>query len=93
MDVCESLNEDPSLTKQEFKNLYFVSAFDCMDQEKKINTQTTNLQVLIKRRDRPETNVDRKNPRYLDCYMIVLEDRFVKINAKNAICSVHQTVV
>ncbi len=91
--TCESLNQDPCLTMNDFRDSYFVAAFDCSDQTKKESTKTTNLQVKIKRRAVPAANTDRKNPRFLNCYMIVLEDRFVQIDAKRGVCSVYSTVV
>lgn len=91
--TCESLNQDPCLSMNDFRDLYFVAAFDCSDQTKKESTKTTNLQVRIKRRRVPADNTDRKNPRFLDCYMIVLEDRFLQIDAKKGVCSVYSQVV
>jgi hypothetical protein len=91
--TCDSLNQDPCLSMNDFRDLYFVAAFDCSDQTKKESTKTTNLQVRIKRRAVPATNRDRKNPRFLDCYMIVLEDRFLQVDAKKGVCSVYSQVV
>ena len=91
--TCSSLGQDPSLTMNDFRDLYFIAAFDCSDQRKKESSKTTNLQVKIKRRAVPAANTDRKNPRFLDCYMIVLEDKFLQIDAKKGICTAYSTVV
>jgi hypothetical protein len=91
--TCESLNQDPCLTMNDFRDLYFVAAFNCSNQVKKVSNKTTNLQVRIKRRNMPTDNTNRKNPRALDCYMVVLEDRFVQIDAKKGVCSVYSTVI
>jgi hypothetical protein len=91
--TCDSLNQDPCLSMNDFRDNYFVGAFDCSDQTKKESTKTTNLQVRIKRRGVPRANTDRKNPRFLDCYMIVLEDRFVQLDAKKGVCTLYSMVV
>jgi hypothetical protein len=90
--TCESLNQDPCLSMNDYRDLYFVAAFDCSNQTKKESTMTTNLKVKIKRAAAPGANTDRKNPRFLDCYMIVLEDKFVKLNAKAGTATVHTVV-
>jgi hypothetical protein len=90
--TCESLNQDPCLSMNDYRDLYFVAAFDCSNQTKKESTMTTNLKVKIKRAAIPGAHTDRKNPRFLDCYMIVLEDKFVKLNAKAGTATVHTVV-
>ena len=92
VDVCTSMDQDPCLTMNEFRDNYFVAAFDCSDQTKKESTKTTNLQVKIKRRVMPGTNTDRKNPKFLEGYLIVLEDQFLKLNAKSGTCEVFSQV-
>jgi hypothetical protein len=94
VSLCTRLEEDPCLTMNEFRDLYFVAAFDCSDQVKKESTQTTNLQVNIKRREmkEPKNNDNRKNPQFIEGYMIVLEDKFLKIDAKSNNCSVYSQI-
>ena len=92
--LCTRLEQDPCLTMNEFRDNYFVAAFDCSDQVKKESTQTTNLQVNVKRKDKERTtNNDRKNPQFIEGYMIVLEDKFLKIDAKSGNCNVYSMVV
>jgi hypothetical protein len=76
----------------DYRDLYFVAAFDCSNQIKKESTKTTNLKVIIKRAAVPRDNTDRKNPRFLECYMIVLEDKFMQVNAKSGVATVHTVV-
>lgn len=92
IETCTSLGQDPSVSMDEFKNLYPVFAFDCSDQKKKLSTQTTNLSVNVKRKAVPNENADRKNPRNLKCYITVLEDTLVKLNAKQGIASVMSVI-
>lgn len=92
VDVCTNMDQDPCLTMNEFRDNYFVAAFDCSDQTKKESTKTTNLQVIMKRRDLPGANDKRSNPRFLEGYLIVLEDQFLKLNAKSGTCEVFSQI-
>jgi hypothetical protein len=92
VDVCTALDQDPCVTMNEFRDLYFVAAFNCSDQTKKESTKNTNLQVKIKRREVANANNIRKNPRFLEGYLIVLEDQFLKLNAKSGTCSVFSQI-
>ena len=93
IDVCAALSQDPSLSMIDFRDLYFIAAFNCSEQKKKESSKTTNLEVKIKRRAVPAVNNDRRNPRFIDCYMIVLEDKFLQLDARKGICTAYSTVV
>ena len=92
-DTCSSLGQEPCLTMDEFKNLYSVFAFNCSDQKKKLSTKNTNLKVIINRKAVPEENRDRKNPRDLMCYVLVLEDKLLKLDANRGILTDSSVVV
>jgi hypothetical protein len=81
MGTCKSFGVDPSRTSKEFKENDTVFAYDCSEQEKKVSTKTTNLQVKIERNAVPATNASRANPRVLDGYIIVLEDYYLQIDS------------
>ena len=93
IDQCSSFTEDPAEDMNNYRDNHFIVCFNCCDQNPKMSTKTTNLQVAYKRRSpMPTTNTNRKNPAYLEAYLIVLEDCFLQINSKQNICQSFTTV-
>lgn len=93
IDQCSSLSQDPAEDMNNYRDNHFVACFNCSDQNPKVSTKTTNLQVSYKRRTPlPTVNTNRKNPAYLEAYLIILEDCFLQLNAKQNICQSFTTV-
>ena len=88
IETCNSLGELPSITSEEFKNLYFIASFDCSNQEPKILNKNTNLSVSVTRKRIPAANTSRLNPQQLVMWIVVLEDKVLQLDAvKNTIKS------
>ena len=88
IETCNSLGELPSITSEEFKNLYFIASFDCSNQEPKALNKNTNLSVSVTRKRIPAANTSRSNPQQLVMWIVILEDKVLQLDAvKNTIKS------
>ena len=85
IDSARSLKGELTMNMDEFKKSP-VFSFDCGYQKPKVSAENTNLIIEIKRKTVPTNNDKRMNPRALECFLIVLEDKYIELNTKSGDC-------
>ena len=73
-EVCSYFNSQPSISPQEFKNLYTIFCTDLTAQPEKLTSGISNLSISLKRRTIPANDNDLKNVRSLNYYVIILSE-------------------
>ena len=84
--VCESMGGSCAISAKEYRDLYSIFAIDCSDQVEKVNNNPTNLKLKISRRAIPADNNLPLNPKNIEYYILILNEKRYKINVIDKTC-------
>ena len=77
---CRNIGGECSISSKEFRDLYTIFSVNLSQQAEKLNNRVTNFSLRLFRNVVPDVNTNPLNPRELEIFIIILNEKKIKID-------------